>query len=277
MGQKMKKIFICGSAGFLMSNFMRYMLYRTKDYEFTSIDNSKNVKSLYQHKKHTFHWGDAGNCDLIQALLNIEEPDVVIIGTTLPFPEYKTNCENIKSILLPTATICDHNFLKSPYIIRLVPDMDIKCSSRALWNDVEAITLKANGTVLRLPVCFGRRGKGKFEEALKNIILQTNKKPDTQYMRVANANDVASLLWYLIENPMYGNVVRMPHLGFSSPLEMVNISVSVHGISYANTNMLGCRSDIQNMGSWLPDSTSLEEAVVDTAKWFIMNKWITNI
>ncbi len=68
----MRKVLVLGSAGFLMSNMMRYMLYRTKDFEFVSLDSLASVSDhcrVYTHRKHSFHIGDAGDPELLERIM----------------------------------------------------------------------------------------------------------------------------------------------------------------------------------------------------------------
>ena len=276
----MRKILVCGSAGFLMSNLMRYMLYRTKDYEFVSVDilrGRDDSKNVYLNRKHSFHIGDAGDTEFMDKLVWMEKPDIIVIGTTMmvpprsiPPPAHK----GIREVLLPTAAACRHathglysSTWKWPYVIRLVPDRDVvEMGDRAMWEHVESMVLEAQGTVLRLPVCFGRRGNGWFEDALRTIVLgQTHEgwSPDAKRKRYAYAEDVASMLWFLMENPYPKQIIRMPALCYASPLDMlVEQSDGLGGIEPSTVE------------GWEPDSKDIQEAVAKTVKWYMMNKWV---
>lgn len=273
----MKKILVLGSAGFLMSNLMRYMLYRTKDYEFVSVDllrHREDFRKVYLHRKHSFHIGDAGDGDFMDKLIWMEKPDIIVIGTTMMVPPQSiipSIHDGFKEVVLPTLTACRHalhglysSTWKWPYIIRLVPDKNIEdMGTREMWNYVESMTLESKGTVLQLPVCFGRRGNGQFEEELRTIILeQTHKDRSPNKRRYAFAEDVASMLWFLMENQQPGKVIRMPALCYTSPLDMLESLDNFTGMEEST------------VPGWVPDSKDMKEAIDKTVKWYTMNKWV---
>lgn len=275
----MRKILVCGSAGFLMSNLMRYMLYRTKDYEFASLDRLESEddhrRRVYLHKRHKFYMGDAGDQGFVEKLIWIEDPDIVVVGTgagTQPM----SNTAAVSGIIMPTATICDLQSVGRPRrIIQLVPNVGaLEYQHRAVWNNVESMILGAGGTILRLPRCFGRRGHGSFEMALQKIVLGQHKdgwEPDRTRHWYAYAEDVASMIWFLIENPDH-RIARMPALGYVSPFDMVAMSSCVHGWQcIISDGMLG--KEESTVHGWMPDSKDIEEAVCKTVQWYMMNKW----
>jgi len=288
MGKVMRKILVCGSAGFLMSNMMRYMLYRTKDYEFASIDplrNKEDQRNIYMHKRHSFHVGDVGNPELLDRVVRIENPDIVVIGTGTPQPIY-SNGAAVEDIVLPTASVCDLSKIYGFRVVRLVPDVDITdMGSRSLWNHVETMVFDVRGTVLRMPVCFGRRGRGLFEQALCTILSGhacSGWKLDTRKRWYAYAEDVASMLWFIMENPTVRipgpppipNIVRMPALGCANTADMIAMAHPVLGWGQPFTYNIYMGKEEPILPGWMPDSKDLIDAVLKTAKWYTMNKWI---
>jgi nucleoside-diphosphate-sugar epimerase len=284
----MRKILVCGSAGFLMSNLMRYMLYRTKDYEFASIDplrREEDQRNVYMHKKHSFHVGDAGDPDFLDRVMRVENPDLVIVGTGTPKPVC-SNGATVEDIVLPTAATCDLCRIRGHRIIRLVPDIDvIDMGSRPMWSYVESMVSEVGGTTLRLPNCFGRRGQGIFEQALRKILLGQavdGWKPDAEKRRYAYAEDVASMLWFIIESrdlPQASmlDIVKMPALGYASVAEMVEMAYPVLGWESDNVAIVEQHMEKCALPGWIPDSKDMTDAVLRTAKWYAMNKWIFDI
>lgn len=281
----MTKVLVCGSAGFLMSNLMRYMLYRTKDYDFASVDRLRDANDfhrVYQHRKHSFNIGDAGDQDFMDRLVWMEKPDIIVVATSPMMPPRSirpSTSSEVRDIVLPTATACHHakrglfyaSSWKWPHVIRLVPDEDIlDMGAREMWRYVESMVVEANGTVLRLPVCFGRRGNGRFEELLGKFVpgqmtyepCDSGANPDRQKRRYAYAEDVSSMLWFIMERRNRG-VVRMPALAVTSPIDMLETP---------SEGYLGMEDPM--MPGWLPDSQNMEEAVAKTIKWYTMNKWV---
>jgi nucleoside-diphosphate-sugar epimerase len=281
MGEAMRKILVIGSAGFLMSNMMRYMLYRTKDFEFASVDRLDSAedhrRKVYLHRKHTFYIGDAGDRQFLDKLMMVENPDIVVVGTGT---RSKTNTAAAESIVMPTAALCDSiGRVGRRRIIQVVPDADaIDFWERAAWNLVDSMILRAGGMILRLPLCFGRRGHGPFEQALQTVLsgnIPEGWQPDDKKRWFAYAEDVASMLWFIMEHPQSGNIVRMPAIGYASAADMLGMCVGSHGWrAQVSEGTMGMEHT--TVKGWLPDSASMEEAVVKTAEWYSMNKWFFN-
>lgn len=283
----MRKILVCGSAGFLMSNLMRYMLYRTKDYDFASIDplrREEDQRNIYMHRRHAFHVGDAGDPEFLDRVMRIENPDIVVLGTGTPWPA----CSNgaiVEDIVLPTAAVCDLCRIRGYRTIRLAPDFDVDdMGSRPMWSYVESMVRDAGGTILRLPSCFGRRGNGLLEQAFKAILLgKDGWEPGREVRRYAYAEDVASMLWFIMENPDACSqdapgVVEMPSLGYASQADLVQMSHPILGWGPESPTRGDerCRPG-SGLPGWMPDSRNMLDAVLKTAKWYSMNKWIFDI
>jgi len=271
----MRKILVCGSAGFLMSNLMRYMLYRTKDYEFASVDCLKNFdfRKVYQHRKHSFHIGDAGDAEFMDRMIWMEKPDILVIGTMMsvpPISKIPESTDGINEIVLPTSIACRYaskgfsNLQKRPKVIRLVPDTDVPdMGNRKMWNFVESMVVESGGKILRLPTCFGNRGNGWFEDALRRIAvgkMEDGWSPSCEKRRYAYADDVASMIWFMAENDC-NNIIKMPALFNASPMDMLLLS-QLTGTE--NTDVVG----------WCTDSNDAIDVVRKTTKWHMMNKWV---
>lgn len=89
--------------------------------------------------------------------------------------------------------------------------------------------------------------------------------------RYAHADDVASMLWFLMESGRSG-IVKMPALGLATMADMVGMAQNVLGAG--NTIRYTGKMEESDVPGWLPDSKGLEEAVVGTTKWYMMNTWI---
>ena len=72
-----RKLLVCGSAGFMMSNFIRYLFYMTRDtkeFDIVSVDkliNMNDCKRLYLHPSHKFYIGDIANEHFLKRARNI--------------------------------------------------------------------------------------------------------------------------------------------------------------------------------------------------------------
>jgi len=283
----MRKVLVLGSAGFLMSNLMRYVLYRTKEYGFVSVDwlrGAYDSKNIYVHRNHLFHIGNAGDNMFMDKLIHMEKPDIIVIGTTMFVPPRSIvplSHMGISEVVLPTSVVCQY-VQRTSYgrcqVIRLAPDNSIlDMGNQEMWNYVESMVLDVGGTVLRLPICFGRRGNGHFEAALGKAFSYKGDtwhlECDTIRKRHAYVEDVASMVWFLMEHPHPREVVRMPALGCVSILDMIAMSSDVHGFCADQAFTTGGKEDSGIVG-WAPDSDNIRGALVNTAKWYSMNPWV---
>jgi dTDP-glucose 4,6-dehydratase len=78
------KLLVTGGAGFIGSNFARYMLDKYKDYKIVNLDkltyagNIENIKDLEANGRHSFVKGDICDLRLVEKLVKREEVDVIV-------------------------------------------------------------------------------------------------------------------------------------------------------------------------------------------------------
>lgn len=78
------KLLVAGGAGFIGSNFIRYMLDKYKNYEIVNLDkltyagNLENVGDIKKNIRHTFVKGDICDQKLVEELVKREKVDVII-------------------------------------------------------------------------------------------------------------------------------------------------------------------------------------------------------
>jgi dTDP-glucose 4,6-dehydratase len=106
------KLLISGSAGFIMSNLVRYILKNSKDYDIVSIDDIKppvKLNTIYANRAHQFYMGDIINSHLINNIFEIERPDIIIHGAAESFVDKSLTAgqEFVKSNVLGTQVLID--------------------------------------------------------------------------------------------------------------------------------------------------------------------------
>jgi nucleoside-diphosphate-sugar epimerase len=250
----MKKILVCGASGFLMSNFMRYMLYRTKEYAFASIDfltDPQDFEYVYQNRRHGFHIGDVRDPAFMRKIAHVEKPDFVVCGPSFTAPEDAVaSVRAVQEAFDPAA------------IIHVIPTPEGETRILNTWG-CAAMAVHPGTTVLSLPRCFGMRDRHtEFALALKDLITSSHCDKKEGSATWCYAEDVASMIWYLMENPppKYERDVRMPWLGTGALDDLVAVPGRFPG------HLEWC--------GWQPDSDSLESVVRKTARWYDKNRWI---
>ncbi|CAB4196514.1 RfbB dTDP-D-glucose 4,6-dehydratase [uncultured Caudovirales phage] len=81
-----KKLLITGTAGFILGNFIRKMVYEKQPYQLVSVDMVKNnTNSMYWNKNHTFYIADIRDQHIMDKIFQFEKPDIVIHGAAETF------------------------------------------------------------------------------------------------------------------------------------------------------------------------------------------------
>lgn len=293
MGQEMsKKILVCGAAGFLMSNFIRYVLYRTKDYKFVGIDNlsANDMKNVYTHRhsEYTkFCLGNINDKKFMDHIIQIEKPDIIVNGAS---PK-----RNHMNVVFDHKKVLDGLISLSRYDIPIIqPGWPDEVDSHGVWNLIRNIVIReSGGTYLAVPNCFGMRQKGCFSNQIKEILSFNQSLVCSTPLPWVYAEDVSSLLWFLIENRVKGQV-KMPPLKWCSLESMTRIIASALKADPHVKQSATAEVDSYNNSFWEPivvnyscgenpipgwqqDSNDIEDVVAKTAKWYSANRWALGI
>lgn len=260
-----------------MSNFMRYLLYRSKDFEIASVDkliNPADYNRIYFNRNHKFYIGDITDEYFMDRLIAIEKPDWIINGIGY------FSIEEHKRIELHTKNIINSAILLSKYGI---PTIQLSHTDKYGYNFVSSQFTLKNGIMLVLPNCFGMRQK--YTAGLAQLIWSIKELGEVyvheQYLPWVYAEDVASLIWYIIEKNFRGGA-WMPALGFMNLKTMANIVCSELGMNAKFIEVediskywepLCYQYSKYEIDGWEPDSVSLEDAIKKTISWYKANKW----
>lgn len=254
-----KKILICGTTNFLIANFIRYILYRTKEYEIISVDNLENtddIKRIYFNKNHNFYIGDYSDLSFMNKLLSLEKPDYIICGEV----KYE--------LLVKTAfTLRELNI---PVIMLL-----------SLKNEKMNIPVKdimKQNTTISIPNNFGMRQRpeqNNVAEIIRDFLINKYCLVSDISVPWVYAEDVASLIWYLIDKKINGDII-MPPLGYMSKKDIFNNIKNLYKIDYPCEIVINDEHIVDKYYystiEWKPDYT-IEEALDKTIRWFDANRW----
>lgn len=270
-----KKLLLCGSAGFLMANFMRYLLYRSRDYEIVSVDKMKNddeKKRIYFHQNHKFYIGDITDEVFINRIASFEAPDIIINGCF-----YNNQQDNqLQDIIKGTTNLLN---LQIP-VIQLCGCIEKSYDTLGFWNFINNLIITSGNTSIELPNVFGIRQR--LEWMLGVPWIQYNMlKENRIFVRDvkvpwAYAEDVASLLWFIIEMMVTGHI-KMPALGMLSEKDIAEKIKMVYNSSCEilvakDGPGLVTKYEYERIRYWSPDSEDIDSLLVKTINWFEVNK-----
>ena len=284
-----KKILVCGSAGFLMSNFMRYILYRSKDFEIVSVDiltELEDYKRVYLNRSHRFYIGDVTDKSFMEKLMYVEKPNWIINGVGL-LSSQKSRRQHLDTVTKSAMVLSEFNI---PIIQPMShPEYD-PYKSNFFSSQFVSLT---KGVPLILPECFGLRQKSNtgLAKIIKSALSNEKIYIDNVSAKAwAYAEDVASLIWYIIENDIHKEI-KMPPLGFLTveeiTLDIIKILGSSSQISRMSDYSVSDKEGLWNLEirnypiedrklvveGWLPDSKNLETVLKKTVLWYKTNKW----
>ena len=281
----MKKILVCGSAGFLMSNLIRYMSYRTKEYEFVSVDNLTEIdyhKLIYVNRNHKFYVGDAANKYFMDRIMKIENPDVIINGVDCNPGYSMLDIYNVYHLVPTVLSLYDIPIISLTYPR---PDGIVDDS---LFKNILSLVLKVDGIMVEVPNCFGFRQKTNFGFA-KMLKEAINDKPclnlTSEQLPWTYAEDVSSYIWFVMEQKSFGTrgeIVSVPPLGYMSTEELSGVFEEVLGKNIIKTpgelwNPVVKNYKYKTHSGWVPDSKDFKETLRKTIQWYNVNKWMFQI
>lgn len=270
-----KKILICGASGFLMSTLIRYLIYRTKEYEIVGIDEVVDygkAKRIYFHKYYRFHFCDIRkDYETLKTIIDYEDPDIIINGIYTPLIQ-----ECSSDIILPIENLIELS--PDTWIINIVPLIE---DDRLGYFSVASNKVVENrGTSIMVPHVFGRR-EDFTPYSLRRIITDIfdNDEIFEETIKIpwAFAEDLASLIWFIIKAEKTG-LMEMPYLAKASPVEVAEIVKSEIKpnikVSVKHTKTLKEYSyDTSIIREWKPDSRDFESMIKETCQWYSLNRW----
>lgn len=303
----MKKIFITGSCGFLMSNFIRKAIHFKLDYRVSSVDIiSKNhiLNNVFQNKNHSFNIGSCSDKHLMNVLFMVDKPDIIIHGAFAD-DSIEDNINQTVSLL----ERCKHHkinkfiFLSSDEVYgsskdslnensELLPITDIGVTKSVCENFIKQYCKLYNidYTIIRVSNFFGpRQNKKSFIvdsfNKLKNnkeVVLQNNGKNIKDWGHVV---DAVNGLIKIIDNGKSNEVYNLSRNMFLSELEILTEFCDV--LDFDKNLIKICKSSYDDYTCNMPNNDklkslgweheiSLKESIEYFSKWYLDNNWWFN-
>jgi len=274
---KKKKILICGSASFIMSNFIRYILYRSQDYHIVSVDNLEklnDIKRIYFNKNHKFYIGDAADKYFMDRIICIEKPDIILFGDEiLEYEKILSTALNLIGYQIPLF-----------YLPPAVSNID----KHGICDSISKLIIDNGGYVIILPNRFGMRQRasllsssgGNIAYIIKSILNDKKVHVSNKSVPWVYAEDVASYLWYTIENREDFKSYSMPQLGKMSEMDIAQKIVNMYNIDCNINEQISSDHLILEhenyITCWEPDAKDIDSVLEKTIRWFDANRWAFN-
>jgi dTDP-glucose 4,6-dehydratase len=274
----MLKLLITGSTGFIMSNFIRKVVYHKK-YQISSIGRMKQINDIYQNKNHEFHIANINEQDTFKTICKIENPDIIIHAAE--DDNYLNNIINIHNVL----NYCVNNNTKLIYLSKcnLQPIDQSSVSKLTVENIInlnsQYTNLKFN--VLKLTSVYGNR---QYKSTISNLInCALNQIPfasnesEMEEKDLLNVNDVVSAINIIIDNWQDNKTYNVSSNQKLYNIEIANKIISLTNnmtMSFANNQSINIDVDssaIRELG-WSPE-VSFKDGIASTIQWYKNNQW----
>lgn len=267
-----KKILVCGSLGFVMSNFIRYLLYHTKDFEIVSVDkvsNESDAKRRYINRMNKFYIGDITDKAFLDRVILCENPNIIINGTRADDPSVVLGAYNLSQFDIPT--------------IQLIPCVWERDKS-GWWNSAGMMINNSGGKVLELPNCFGRWQKPTSGAAkiMKKVLDGKEAEVSNRRAPWTFSEDICSLIWFVVEKTLekqdLPSHLKCPVTGMMNDLQIAEVTKEVFGLdtklSISNHNVDLCYGfDGSVVPGWRSEGIEVLDALKKTVGWYRKNQW----
>lgn len=299
-----KKILITGSCGFIFSNFIRHLLYESKNYTIVSLDNIsdlKNLHNIYSNKSHSFYVGDITDKHFVNCVFELEKPDFVINGANEKFDNKKIISSNVYGTQNLLEASNKYNIEKficvssdQVYGFGSMIKEDDKLNPLNLFSASKAsseiltqsISKNVNYNIVRLCNVFGQRQlNSKFIPiTIRNIL---NNEKTLIYDKGKNTRtwmyilDACSAILYVLENGKEKEIYNISSNWEFSNIEIFNeicnsLELGHDLIEFKDSNSViertSCGNKLRDLG-WSPQ-WKFKDSLKYTAKWYNNNQWI---
>lgn len=282
------KLLCTGSAGFIFSNFIRYILKNSADYQIISVDkfSTESLNSIYRNKSHIVHIGNITDPHFIDMVFTLEQPDFVIHGAA----EYNSPTM-VQSNILGTKVIIDackkHSINKLLFISTYEMPTYSEFAATKAAGELLVQTSGINYNIIRLCENYGpKQPMNNFIPAIINGIL--NNKPiiinesQTKTRDLIHVQDTCESLLCILKN---GKDKEIYEVSADQELTDIEIFQKICSILSRGNELLQTvnntieaqprlnNNNLKELG-WTP-SFKLKEGLIHTANWYSNNMWFS--
>jgi dTDP-glucose 4,6-dehydratase len=292
-----KKILCTGSAGFIMSNYIRQSLYKKQPYVFTGIDTCNDtikLNNVFSNKDHVFYIGDICVQSFLDVIFEIQKPNIVIHAAELSTSHniindnelLQTNVLGTKTVLNSCAKYNIEKFLYlSTYQVNTSPSLYAasKLSGEVITKSMcDYYNIPFN--ILRLPNVYGpRQSKNKLIPSTINKLINNEKvllQGDGSKVRDwLHVNDICSAINTVLENgdkDIYEASYKQEFSNLEVVYEICKI-LKKDGVDFYDDKSnevdryISDPTDLLNIG-WVPEN-KFKSTLPSTIEWYNSNKW----
>jgi dTDP-glucose 4,6-dehydratase len=281
------KLLCTGSAGFIFSNFIRYALKNSADYQIISVDkfSTKSLNSIYRNKSHIVHIGDVTDPHFIDMIFTLEQPDYVIHGAAELYDPSLMTYSNIIGTKVIIDACLKHKVKK------LIYTSTYEDSTYNLYSATKAageLLIQTSGLVYNiLRPCENYGPKQQISNFIPSIIaniLHNNEVvlngKENQIRDLIHVQDTCSAILCILSNAKDNETYEISAKQEFTDIEifqkictilnrgneLLSLSNSIeHGVFNKSNNKL------KELG-WFPQF-KLREGLEHTVMWYVNNSW----
>lgn len=271
-----KTFLVAGSAGFIGSNFTRYLLYHYRNARIVGMDRlDASLFNIYVNRFNTLHITDVSNPYTTEKIFKVYRPDFVI--------DLAGNHDGLCNMMS-----CSHEYVNK-FIFVSGNCAGSSCNEEMVPEDEsEQLVVSKGGLVLRCPEVFGPRQRKGFIANTYASISRKEKIIIGKHVRdLLYVDDLSSTIARLcmenlspvhdIYNISAGNDFTDPELS----MMIADTAGAGHKLEFLASNETpedgSMRRDLdssrfRNEFGWKPER-SIKETLAYTVRWFQNNPW----
>lgn len=199
----MIKLALVGSGGFILSNFIRYLLFNKNIYSIVSIDrydDERQLNNIYINKGNKFYVADITDSFILNRIFQIEQPDVVIHGAVSD-----DLCSNVRGIYNLIKCVKEQNIGRIIYLSTYEREIKDQYVLNKIMSEELLKMSDVNYTIVKLCDVIGPRQQPYSRNAfvpkiIKNIMMDEKTVVDDTIREWLHVTDVCGVLSNVLEN-----------------------------------------------------------------------------